>query len=599
VTARVVSLGRLLRPHWRLLTTAFVAMAFAGAADLVEPWPLKIVFDDVIGSKRPAPWLSAWMPADGDRQAVLSAAALAIIAIAIAGALADFTERYLSTTVGKRVGYDLRRLLYHHIQRLSLSFYERQRTGDIVVRLTSDIDAAEEFISSAVVGIVLDVVTLVGMVSVMVAMDWQFSLVALSIAPLLFALVYRYTRRIKAAARAVKSKESELASIVQESIMSARTVKAFAREDFEERRLDAVSRESVALAMRARTLKATLAPLVDVIVAVGTGLVVWVGARFVLSGRLTAGALLVFVLYLAKMYKPMKDLSKMTDTLSKAAVAFERIGDIMTVERVVRDLPQARPAPRFAGRLAFAHVRFGYSPDAIVLVDVNLSVEPGQRAALVGLTGSGKSTLVSLVPRLYDVVSGEVRIDDRDVRRYTLESLREQVSVVLQEPVLFRATIAENIAYGRQGATPGEIARAAALAHVDEFAAKLPLGYDTVVGERGETLSGGQRQRITIARAIIKDAPILLLDEPSASLDPESEQLVFNALDRLMQGRTSITIAHRLATVRRADVIFALHDGVIVERGTHDELVAANGLYSRLYRTQFRADARAPQRAAV
>ena len=599
MTARVVSLGRLLRPHWRLLTTAFVAMAFAGAADLVEPWPLKIVFDDVIGSKRPAPWLSAWMPADGDRQAVLSAAALAIIAIAIAGALADFTERYLSTTVGKRVGYDLRRLLYHHIQRLSLSFYERQRTGDIVVRLTSDIDAAEEFISSAVVGIVLDVVTLVGMVSVMVAMDWQFSLVALSIAPLLFALVYRYTRRIKAAARAVKSKESELASIVQESIMSARTVKAFAREDFEERRLDAVSRESVALAMRARTLKATLAPLVDVIVAVGTGLVVWVGARFVLSGRLTAGALLVFVLYLAKMYKPMKDLSKMTDTLSKAAVAFERIGDIMTVERVVRDLPQARPAPRFAGRLAFAHVRFGYSPDAIVLVDVNLSVEPGQRAALVGLTGSGKSTLVSLVPRLYDVVSGEVRIDDRDVRRYTLESLREQVSVVLQEPVLFRATIAENIAYGRQGATPGEIARAAALAHVDEFAAKLPLGYDTVVGERGETLSGGQRQRITIARAIIKDAPILLLDEPSASLDPESEQLVFNALDRLMQGRTSITIAHRLATVRRADVIFALHDGVIVERGTHDELVAANGLYSRLYRTQFRADARAPQRAAV
>jgi subfamily B ATP-binding cassette protein MsbA len=279
----------------------------------------------------------------------------------------------------------------------------------------------------------------------------------------------------------------------------------------------------------------------------------------------------------------------MTDTLSKAVIAFERIGEIMEVERVVRDLPGALPAARFRGRIAFNHVRFGYDPALLVLKDVSLVVEAGQRAAIVGLTGSGKSTLMSLIPRLYDVLAGDVQIDDRDVRTYTLQSLREQVSVVLQEPILFRGTIAENIAYGRRDATFADILQAATLAHVAEFVARLPLGYDTVVGERGETLSGGQRQRITIARAILKDAPILLLDEPSAALDSQAEQLIFAGLDRLIEGRTSITVAHRLATVRRADIIFVLHNGAIVERGTHDDLLERNRLYARLYRMQFPA----------
>jgi len=587
VTGQVVSVWRLLQPHWRPLIVAFVAMLLAGAADLLEPWPLKIVFDHVIGSKQAPAWLSPSLHHEGGRLTVLTWASLALILIAVAGAVSTYTHKYLSMTVGKRVGYDLRHMLYHHIQRLSIAFYESRRTGDMVVRLTSDIDAAEDFITNGVLGILLGLLTLTGMVVVMMVMDWKFSLIALSVAPLLFVLVYRYTRRIKAATSAVKRKESELASVVQESLTSARIVKTFAREDFEEDRLDRESQESVAISMHARSVKAILPPLVDVIVAIGTCLVLWFGARLVLDGRLTAGALLVFLLYLAKMYKPMKDLSKLTDTLSKAAVAFERVGEIMAVEGLVRDLPGAKAAGRFNGRIAFEQVRFGYAPDQLVLRGVDLTIEPGQRAALVGLTGSGKSTLLGLIPRLYDVSDGDVRIDGHDIRSYTLQSLREQVGVVLQEAVLFRATIAENIAYGRQGATAQDVARAAKLAHVDEFVAKLPRGYDTVVGERGETLSGGQRQRITIARAIVRNAPILLLDEPSAALDPESEALIFAGLARLMRNRTSLTIAHRLATVRRADVIFVLHHGVIAERGTHHQLLAANRLYARLYRRQF------------
>ena len=585
MAASSLSLVRLLRPHWKLLAVAFLAMLVQSAADLLEPWPLKIVFDYVLGSKTMPLWLAEWMPADA--LAILNVAAGAVIAIAIIGAISSYTEKYLSTTVAKRVGYELRHLLYHHVQRLSLSFYEQRRTGDMVVRLTSDIDATEDLISSAALGIALNLLTLFGMMAVMFYLDWRFSLIGLSVAPFLFALVYRLTRGIKKATRAVKRKESELASVVQESIAQVRVVKAFAREDFEERRLDRESQESVALSLRARSMKARLPPLVDILVAIGTCLVLWFGVRLVLEGSLTAGALLVFILYLGKMYKPMKDLSKTADTWSKAAVGFERIAEILNIERQVRDYPGARPAPRLRGAIKFSHVQFGYAPDETVLRDVTLTVEPGQRAALVGLTGSGKSTLIGLIPRLYDTVAGSISIDGHDVRSLTLESLRRQVSFVLQEAVLFHATIAENIAYGKPGATQEEILRAARLANADEFIERLPHGYETIVGERGETLSGGQRQRIAIARAIIRDASILLLDEPSAALDPQSEELVFQGLDHLLEGRTSITIAHRLATVRRADIIFVLNDGVISERGTHDELLRLNGLYARLYRMQF------------
>ena len=297
------------------------------------------------------------------------------------------------------------------------------------------------------------------------------------------------------------------------------------------------------------------------------------------------------MLYLDKMYKPMKDFSKMSDTVSKASVSLDRIGDVLSVEMQVVERPGAEEAPPFAGEIIFDRVQFGYAPGQLVLKDVSFTVRAGQRAALIGLTGSGKSTLIGLIPRLYDVSGGSVLIDGRDITTYTLESLRRQISIVPQDTLLFRATVADNIAYGRPGATPDEITLAARMANADEFIRRMPDGYATVVGERGETLSGGQRQRIAIARAIVRNAPILLLDEPSAALDPESESLILDGLSHLMQGRTSVTIAHRLATVRNADVIFVLHDGTIAERGTHDELLSMNGLYARLFRLQFGPEA--------
>jgi ATP-binding cassette, subfamily B, bacterial len=325
---------------------------------------------------------------------------------------------------------------------------------------------------------------------------------------------------------------------------------------------------------------------VEVIVAVGTCLVLAYGARLALAGDLSAGVLIVFLLYLGKMYKPMRDLSKMTDTVSKAMVGYERIQEVLEIESRVRDLPGARAAPRIKGRIVFDHVSFCYGGDKHVLKDVSFAIEAGQVAAIVGPSGTGKSTLASLIPRFYDPDAGTVAIDGTDVRRCQLKSLRNQISFVLQDTLLFRATIWQNIAYGRPDASPRAIKRAAELADAHEFIEEMPDGYDTMVGERGLTLSGGQRQRIAIARAIIRDTPILILDEPTSGLDAASEQSVIGALDTLMKGRTSVVIAHHLGTIRHADVIFVVNDAELVEQGTHEELLAMRGVYAGLYTLQ-------------
>jgi ATP-binding cassette, subfamily B, bacterial len=573
-----------------MLVLAFLAVLGEAATDLLEPWPLKIVFDYVFGAKHLPAWLSSLLGATFGltKVDILHFAILAVIVIALAGALSAYAEKYLTTSVGQWVMHDLRRVLYHHIQRLSLAYHDHKPTGDLISTVTADIDSIQDFISQALLGIVVNVLTLVGMLLVMFYLNWRFTLIALSVTPFLFAVVYTYTRRIKQASRALRKKEGEVVSVVAEVLNSIRVVKAFAREDYEEARLAQQSLENVEIALRARSLKAKLAPVVQVIVAVGTCLVLWYGVNLVLTNQLTSGSLLVFLLYLGKMYKPMRDLSKMTDTMSKAAVGYERIHEVIETEDTVRNLPGAKKAPQLKGLVEFDHVYFGYDNGYRTLADINLRVEPGQLAALVGPTGAGKTTIASLIGRFYDPQKGVVRIDGQDVRNYKIKSLRRQISFVLQETLLFRAPVWQNIAYGRPEASRAEILRAAQLANADEFIRKMPEQYDTMVGEKGVTLSGGQRQRIAIARAIIRDSPILVLDEPTSGLDARSEELVFEALTRLMAGRTTIVIAHRLATVRRADVIYVVEGGGIAERGTHDALLREGGLYSRLYEIQFR-----------
>ncbi len=582
-------IGYLLKPHWWALTLAFLAVLGESVTDLLEPWPLKLVFDNVLGSKRLPDWLApaVYAIAGRDRLSILGFAAFSVVAIAIVGAISAYFEKYLTTSVAQWVTHDLRRTLYHHIQRLSLSYHDNKKTGDLISRITSDIDTVQDFISQVLLGFLVNVLTLVGMLAVMFYLNWRFTLIALSVAPVLFIVVYSFTWRIKQASRDVRKKEGEIASIASEVLSSIRVVQAFTREDYEQRRFERQSLETVESALNARSLKAKLTPMVEVIVAAGTCLVLWYGVRLVIGGEITTGGLLVFLLYLGKMYKPMRDLSKMTDTISKTAVGYERIREVIDTDREVHNLPGSRPAPNFKGKIEFNHVSFGYPDRQLTLDDVSLTLAPGQVGAIVGPTGAGKTTIISLLARFYEPTKGEIKIDGVDIRRYKLKSLRRQISFVLQDSLLFHAPVWQNIAYGRPEASRREIIEAAKLANADEFIVQLPERYDTMVGERGLTLSGGQRQRIAIARAIVRNSPILILDEPTSGLDASSEELVLEGLQRLMEGKTSIVIAHHLATIQSADVIFVVENGRLVQQGTHETLMKSGGLYAELYQTQF------------
>ncbi len=584
---------QLLKPHRKALTFGFLAVIGESIASLLDPWPLKIVLDNVLKSKAATHgWLNGLIlsVAGADRYAILRFAAVMVLAVAVMDALCTYTEKYFTTSVGQWVMHDLRRTLYSHIQRMSLSFHDQSQTGDLISRVTSDIDAVQSFIATSLLGALIDCITLVGMVGVMFWVNWQFTLIALAVVPVLFLVVFRYTRQIKKASRAVRKKESEIISVVQEVLTSIRIVKAFAREDYEQRRLEEQSLEGVEIALHARGLKARLSPLVDIITAAGTAAVLFYGGRMTLQGTLDAGSLVLFIWYLGKMYKPMQDLSKMPDAFSKASVGYERIREVLETQRDVVDMPKAKRVGRLKGRIEFDNVTFSYGDNVPALNHVSFTIEAGQTAALVGPTGAGKSTIINLIPRFYDPSEGTVKIDGEDVRRFQQKSLREHISFVLQDTLLFHAPIWQNIAYGKPEATRAEILRAADLANATEFIDKMPEKFDSMVGERGLTLSQGQRQRIAIARAIIRNTPILIMDEPTSGLDALSERLVVDAMERLMEGRTCVIVAHRLSTIRKANVIFVVKDGTIAEHGTHDDLMKADGLYAELHKLQFETE---------
>jgi subfamily B ATP-binding cassette protein MsbA len=580
----------LLRPYRGQLVIILLAMLVETASSLASPWPLKVIIDNVVGSHKLPHGLDELvrpMLEHGNKLRVAGLAALAFVLIALLGALASYIDNYYTESVGQWVANDLRLKTYQHLQRLSLGYYNTHETGTLLSTITTDIATIQSFASSSTLNILVDMLTIVSMLGLMFWLNWDFTLIAVAVTPFLLFFISRFKKAVKKATHEVRKEQADIVAVVQQGLESMQAVKAFGREDMEQQALADVSHATVAAALKARKVKSMLSPIVTITVAFCTAIVLWRGAALILKEAMTVGALTVYLSYLSKFFKPVKDLATTTNAIAQAGVGVERVQAILQTDAILPEREDAFEPTAVKGEIAFEHVAFGYLEDEPVLKDVSFTIEAGQLVGVVGPTGSGKSTVVSLIPRFYDVNNGTVKIDGRDVRDYKVNPLRDQIGYVLQDTVLFRGTILENIAFGRPNATRQEIVDAAKLANADEFISRMPKGYDTMVGERGSTLSGGQRQRIGIARVMVRNSPILLLDEPTAALDSESEKLVIEALERLMKGRTVITIAHRLSTIRDADKIIVIAGGVVAESGNHDELMALNGIYADLHRTQF------------
>jgi ABC-type multidrug transport system fused ATPase/permease subunit len=583
-------IGSLIRPYRRTLVVIFLAMLVETVMSLAAPWPLKIILDNVIGNHKLAPWLHRLigpMLENGSRLHVAFLAAMVFILVAVLQSIASYIDNYYTENVGQWVAHDLRMRMYEHLQRLSLSYYSTHETGTILSTITTDIQTIEGFASSSTLDILVDFLTIVLMLGLMFWLNWDFTLIAIAVTPFLLLFVSRFKKAVKKATHEVRKEQSAIVAVVQEGLESIQVVKAFGQERAEQDLLYGVSQATVGAALKARSIKALLSPVVTVTVAFCTAIVLWRGAALILDHKMTIGELTVYLAYLAKFFKPVKDLATSTNAVAQAAVGTERVRALLATDSLISDNPNGLEPKTLAGAIEFNHIAFGYDPALPILTDVNLKIEPGEFVGIVGPTGSGKSTIVSLIPRFYDVQSGTLFIDGHDVRDYKLKALRDQIGYVLQDTVLFRGTILENIAFGRPDATKEEIIAAAKLANAHDFISVMPLGYDTMVGNRGSTLSGGQRQRIGIARVMVRNNPILLLDEPTAALDSESEKLVIDALEKLMKGKTVIAIAHRLSTIRDADRIVVITGGVVAEQGSHNELMARNGIYAELHRTQF------------
>ena len=565
---------RYYQPFWgKTIIGLFLALIGIGL-NLLKPWPFKIIVDDFL---RPTP------AARGDWSTWVPLLCLALVVIQVAWGIINWITNYLFVKIGLEALVKLRTDLYSHLQRLSLKFHDARRSADSSFRVAYDSQSIQTIYNKGFTNIFASVIALIGTFIVMLRLDWVLTLLSLAIVPLIVGAIYFFARRIRSESTSIQEHESAVLAQAQEGLSSIRMVHAFGREDFEVRQFHQQAQQSLQANLRLTLTNVNSALVISTLMVIGTAAMYYVGTLHVLAGTLSLGSLLVFSAYLLMLYQPLESLTYTAWAMEGATAGAKRCFEVLDSQDDVRDSPNAVDISSAKGAIAFRSVDFGYAESRIVLRDINLSIAPNQIVGLVGGTGAGKSTLLSLVPRFYDPTTGSVMLDGRDVREITKKSLRAQIAIVLQDTLLFSTTVRENIAYGRPDATEEEIIEAAHRAQADEFIRQMPQGYSSLVGERGGHLSVGQRQRIGIARAFLKNAPILLLDEPTSALDPSTEAAIMETIKELMRGRTTLIATHRLATIHNLDQIIVLDHGCIIEQGLGSELLARGGVYAKLY----------------
>jgi ATP-binding cassette subfamily B protein/subfamily B ATP-binding cassette protein MsbA len=588
-------LWTLVWPYRGLLGLACVQIVLLSSIELLKPWPLKLIIDHVLGGYAVTwPLLAEW-----SHKALLGFACLALVGIhALAGGLTLMTNS-TKQRLGHALVHDLRSQLFAHLQRLSLAFHAHSQVGDLLYRLTSDTRAIQHLTTNGILPLLTSLVFVLGMAVIMLQLDWLLTLLALSICPLLWLTTSTSHTRIDQAATTARDTESAFYALVQCALASVRLIQAFTREEAEHQRVLSASAANLAAILRVLQTQTLYAEGVNLVIAVGTAVVVGTGASHVLTGRLSLGELVIFITYLASLYQPIHTGSRSLGLIGEAKAGLTRVYETLAVGPDVLDGTRQLSPALIRGEVRFAGVTFNYTSPRPVLRDVDLYIAPGQTVAIVGPTGAGKSTLLGLLLRFYDPQAGHVFIDGTDIRAFTLASLRQHIAMVLQPPMVFPGTVRDNIAYGQPDASSAAIAHAARLACIHEAILRLPHGYDTVIGEQGATLSEGERQRLTIARALLRDAPLLLLDEPTSAVDAETEALIMEGLEQLRGSRTTFIIAHRLSTVQRADVIVVMQEGRIVEQGNYAALMRRQGVFATLYHTQFTGSAAHQARESV